>query len=480
MNAEDARALPLCVDCDGTLIKTDLLHEALLLLLKQSVWSLLWIPLWLWRGKAYFKVRLAERVRFDWSCLPYNPEVLKLIKEAKALGCPVVLATASPATWAQGISSYLGLFDETLATDEAVNLSGHRKADALVARFGQQGFTYIGDSRVDYPVWRSAQASVVVSSNPSLVARAREISRVVEEIRLPKTSSSHYIRALRVHQWLKNLLVFVPIAAAHRISERADQLATLIAFVAFCLCASAVYIINDLLDLESDRKHRSKCRRPFASAAIPVAQGAFAAPLLLLACAALATRLPWGFIATLAVYFLTTLTYSIRLKRQVIVDVMLLAALYTMRVIAGAAAIQVIPSFWLICLSIFAFLSLALIKRYAELWVLQARKGDSPAGRGYQVSDLPVLMALGASSAMASVMVMALYINEPQTQLLYPSTTWLWAIPPLLLYWNSRLWMKAGRGEVHEDPVLFALRDWQSIATAGLIGVCIALARLPA
>jgi 4-hydroxybenzoate polyprenyltransferase len=271
-----------------------------------------------------------------------------------------------------------------------------------------------------------------------------------------------YVRALRIHQWLKNLLVWLPLAAAHELGSVAGLTQGLIAFLAFGFCASAVYVLNDLLDLEADRVHVRKRRRPFASGAIPVWQGTVLIPVLLLASAVLAAQLPWAFGAVLAGYFGMTLAYSVRLKRQVIVDVLLLAALYTTRVVAGAAATGVLPSFWLLAMSMFLFLSLAMVKRYSELLLTLDQNKTIAPGRGYSVQDLPVLMAIGVSSGMTAVMVLALYVNAPEATLHYQHKLWLWVLPSVLLYWISRVWMKAHRGEVDDDPVVFAARDWQS------------------
>lgn len=281
---------------------------------------------------------------------------------------------------------------------------------------------------------------------------------------------------LRVHQWLKNILVFVPLLAAHRLTYRGSFAAAAEAFVAFCCCASAVYAFNDVLDRESDRQHASKRHRPIAAGKIPVRQALGIALLLLTIAAVLAWRVSGLFVLTLGVYFALTSAYSLRLKRQIIVDVMLLAALYTIRVLAGAVATLVVPSFWLLAFSMFLFLSLAVVKRYSEMLLTLSEDKQYAAGRGYSVKDMPVLLSLGISTGTAAIVVLALYINDPTTSGLYPATFWLWLVPPLMLYWISRVWMKAHRGELHDDPVIFAARDWQSIVTAVLGALCFAAA----
>ncbi|MFW5432415.1 MAG: UbiA family prenyltransferase [Methylophilaceae bacterium] len=455
---------PLCVDCDHTLIATDLLYEAFFLMLKQYPLGLFLLPFWLLKGKAHLKQRLAEKVSFDWSTLPYREEVVELIEEAKKNKRKVILATASPLAWANGVAGHLQCFDEVLATTKDTNLSGKNKAAKLVQLYGERGFDYAGDNMVDLTVWQHAAGAVVVSSKDSLTNTLAKTSTPILQVIKPTSANIiTYIKALRIHQWLKNALVIVPLLAAHQIGTIEGLLQAAYAFIAFSLCASSVYVLNDLLDLESDRMHIRKRKRPFAACSIPIWQGMLMIPILLIAAFGVATLLPKLFSLVLFTYFLITLAYSIWLKKQVIVDVMMLAGLYTMRIIAGAAATDIQPSFWLLAFSMFIFLSLAMVKRYSELLVtLQANKKE-PAGRGYSVDDLPVLMAIGVSAGLGSVLIFSLYINSPETNQMYQNTIWLWLMPPILLYWISRMWMKAHRGQVDDDPVVFAAKDWQSI-----------------
>jgi 4-hydroxybenzoate polyprenyltransferase len=470
-------AKPLCVDCDGTLIATDLLYEAFFFLLKQYPFGLFFLPFWILKGKVYLKERLAERVEFNWASLPYREEVLNLIKVARNQNRQVVLATASPLRWATGIAGHLGCFDKVIATQNGVNLSGKNKADHLISLFGEKNFDYIGDSNVDLKVWVHSSSAIVVSSNKSLIDDANRNSNVIQVINKSKASFLVYIKALRVHQWLKNLLVAVPLLAAHQLNSNLGLMHVLYAFLAFSMCASSVYVLNDLLDLDSDRQHIRKRKRPFAACTIPLWQGIVMVPILLLISLAISLLLSKQFFFVLCTYFVLTLAYSIRLKKQVIVDVMLLAGLYTMRIIAGAAATQIKPSFWLLAFSIFFFLSLALIKRYSEMFITLKSNKQEAAGRGYSVDDLPVLMCIGVSSGMLSVLVFALYLNNPEINKMYPDTMWLWLIPPLLLYWISRIWMKAHRGQVDDDPLVFAAKDWQSLLVL-VTSACIFIAAL--
>ena len=476
MKPSDSHDVALCIDCDGTLLQTDLLHEGVLAMAKQSPFAIFLLPWWLLHGKVYLKERIAERVNFDWACLPYCAQILELIAVARAQGRRVVLATASPQVWANGIATHLGLFDSVVASGNGVNLSGENKARRLGEMFGMQRFDYAGNGKSDLPVWKASRSGIVVSSSNSLIAAAKAATQVAQVITVPRAGLLSFLRGLRLHQWLKNLLIFVPLLAAHKASGTVGISQALMAFMAFSLCASAVYVINDLLDLEADRQHVRKRKRPFASGLIPIWQGVLMVPCLLGGALAFATSLPAVFSAVLAAYFGMTLAYSLRLKRQVIVDVLLLAALYTMRIIAGAAATVIIPSFWLLAFSMFVFLSLALVKRYSELLITLQQQKASAAGRGYFVNDLPVLASIGASAGMAAVLVLALYINDPETARLYPGKTWLWLVPPLVLYWISRVWLKTCRGEIDDDPVVFAIKDWQSLVTGGLLAVCFVLA----
>jgi len=468
--------LPLCVDCDGTLIRTDLLHESVLLLLKKSWLSVFWLPLWLLKGKAHLKHRIAERVALDPSTLPYNEDILALTRRARTEGRRTVLATASTRGQAEAVEAHLGLFDQILASEEHINLAGANKAAGLESLFGRKGFIYAGNSRADLPVWASSGGAVIVTRSGALVDATAKVAPVLQTIAPAKPTLKTYARALRVHQWLKNLLVFIPLLAAHQTSNLTAVGAAILAFVAFGLCASAVYVINDLLDLPSDRVHPRKQTRPFASGAMPIVQGVLMVPCLLAAAALVCLQLPLVFSGALLAYFATTCLYSFWLKNQVIVDVLLLASLYTSRIIAGAAATAIVPSFWLLALSMFIFLSLAIVKRYSEMLVVQQQNKQRAVGRGYWVNDLPVLMSLGSAAGYCAILILALYVNSPDVSGLYANRWALWMVPPPLLYWISRIWMKAHRGELHDDPVVFAATDKQSWVIAVCIGAALWIA----
>lgn len=473
----DNTDIPLCVDLDGTLIKTDTLHESLLVLVKHAPLEMLATLAWLLKGKAHLKSKIAERVEIDPATLPLCDSVVKMIDEAKREGRKVILVTAASACQSQAIADHLGLFDDVISSDERTNLSADAKADALVERYGTGKFDYIGNHRHDFPVLAVARQSFLVANAGALRRAATKVKPDIGFIVTTGPSARTWLRELRVHQWLKNLLVFVPLLASHRFFDINLVVRSLMAFIAFSLCASSVYVLNDLLDLSADRLHHSKRRRPFASGEIPIASGVFAIIPLLLLSFGVSLFLPGRFLFVLGIYYVLTNLYSLRLKRQVVVDVMLLATLYTIRILAGAAAIQVDLSFWLLAFSMFLFLGLAMVKRYSEL--RQAiMLGKTLAGRGYHPDDLPVVMAIGSASSMISVLILALYTQSEIVPNLYSSPRWLWLIPPAMLYWSTRLWMKAHRGEVDDDPVVFAATDWQSLLVVCIIGLCFLFAAL--
>lgn len=470
-------AHPIVVDLDGTLVRTDTLWESLLGFIQERPLGVFSALSALRQGRAAVKERFSDLAVFDSSLLPLNTELVSWLCQQKASGRQLVLATASDQRTAQAVAQQLDLFDMVLASDGKRNLKGATKAAALVERFGEGGFDYVGDSRADLPVWAAARQAVIVGGE-ALANEAAHVAEVSQRFAPPERGKA-LVRALRPHQWLKNLLVFLPIVAAHQLGETAGLLAATLAFVVFSLTASSVYVLNDLLDLAADRAHPRKCRRPFASGTLPLAWGVLLSPLLLLTAIGLSLLfLPWLFTLVLGGYYLLTTAYSFGLKRKPMVDVILLAALYTVRVIAGAAAVAIVPSFWLLAFSMFIFLSLALSKRYTELDDLRQRGELTAAGRGWHVDDLPLVQSLGTGAGVACVLVLALYIDSPPARQLYATPQALWLICPLLLYWISRLWFKTHRREMHDDPVVFALRDGVSLATGAITAAIVMFATI--
>jgi len=470
-------AKPLYVDLDGTLIRTDLLYEAVMCLAKQAPWLCLLLPFWLLRGKAYMKQRIAERVMPVIELLPYNQVLLDYLKQERDKGRRIYLATASHKRYAEAVAEHLGLFDGVLSTEGTRNLSGRRKLAAILKREGEQGFVYAGNGRIDTAVWRHAAAAVVVDAPASVAREAARLTTIEKQIRTPgRPWPLAMIKAMRLHQWVKNVLIFVPALAAHRFSDGALLEQALLAFLAFSLCASSVYLLNDMLDLPADRRHPRKCKRPFASGDLHLKYGLAGVPLLLAGALALALLLPSKFLLVLAVYYALTLAYSFRLKSEPIVDIIMLALLYTIRIVAGSAATAIELSFWLLAFAVFIFLSLALVKRYSELHTMIQQKKTKASGRGYATDDIGVLLALGSASGLLSILVLALYLNSDTVAKLYAHPHVIWLINILLLYWISRIWLLTHRGQMHDDPVVFAVKDRTSAAIAVLIGVCIWLA----
>ncbi len=454
--------VPLCVDLDGTLVRSDLLIESAAALVKAQPWRVFVLPFWSLRGLGFLKRRLAEAASLDVDSLPLHGPLLERLREEKAAGRRLVLATAADEALARRVAERVGLFDEVLASSDGVNLIREAKARALVERFGRGGFDYAGDHANDLPVWRAARRAVLVDAPERL---AREVAALVpvERIYAPgRGRPGEAWRAMRPHQWGKNLIVFIPVVASHRL-EPAVLGQAFLAAAAFSLCASSVYLLNDLLDLQADRASPVKKARPFASGSLPLSWSLLALPLLL-AAAGIAASLPAEFGAVLAGYYALTLIYSLKLRSIVVLDVLCLAGLYTARLLGGHAATGIPYSPWLLGFSLSLFLSLALMKRYVEF----SGPAAAPAGRGYGAADAPILRAAGGVSALAAVLVFAFYIRSAAVVPLYTRPGLLWLVVLLILAALARMWSLARGGRLDEDPVRFVLRDRASWLLAGL------------
>jgi len=467
-------SIPLVIDLDGTLIKTDLLVEAALDFVRSQPLMAWKMPLWLREGKANLKEKLTHYHNVDAEHLPYNENVISLIERERAKGRKIILATASHRFYAQQIFDHLKIFDDVLATDDAVNLAGENKRDRLIELFGSGGFDYVGNSNDDLPVWKVSRRAYVIDPSNRLLSRVKKNNDDVELISTNSAPFVTWLKALRIHQWLKNILVFVPLAASHQMENFGAMGCNAIAFILFGLCASSVYVLNDLLDLKDDRRHSRKRDRAFASGKISIKMGLLMCPLLLvLSFLGGFWLLPQGFSMAMAIYYIITLAYSVGLKKIIVIDVIVLALLYTIRIIAGAFAFDLLPSFWMLAFSMFFFLSLALVKRYAELMdARRAGKRAKTGGRGYYPGDLEMLASLGASSGYLSIVVLAFYIQDPATTALYRFPQVIWLACPVALFWVSRIWVLTHRGAMHEDPVIFAIKDKAS----WLVGIlCLAI-----
>ena len=478
MGEEIQGKIPLCVDLDGTLIKTDLLWESLLALFKQSPLSIFQLPFWLLRGRAHFKHEIARRVTLDVTTLPYQQDLVEFLSSERKSGRELVLATASHVTFAQAVAAHLGLFGERVyGSDARVNLKGARKVAFLVERYGSRRFAYAGNSTTDLPVWAEASEAIVVNASAGLVGRAQALTTVSRVFSEPVSWLRLLAKALRVHQWAKNVLVFIPVVASHQIADKMLLMQAGLAFLSFSFSASSVYILNDCLDLASDRRHPRKKNRPFASGRLSIPFGILLALGCLFVGVLLAVLLPPLFLLVLAGYLVLTTGYSFYLKQFVLVDVIVLAQLYTVRVYGGGAATGVVPSHWLLTFSLFLFLSLALVKRFTELRLMSQAEGTALQGRGYWVSDLEHISSIGSASGLLAVLVLALYISSKEVLLLYTHAEVLWLVCPVMLYWISRVWMLGYRNRMDDDPVVFAVRDPKSYVMAAMIGAILFLAK---
>lgn len=469
--AHDAVKHPLCVDLDGTLVKSDTLVDSLLALVRTQPLEAMLSPLWLGGGKAAFKAQLSARISLDVDHLPWNREVLDYLRAESAAGRKLYLVTGADAALAQRVADRLGIFDGVLASDGVTNRTGDRKLSHLRERFAESGFDYIGNARPDAPVLAACGEAMVANPTPSLrrMIRSGRI-RVSRSFHDRASRGRSLLKAVRLHQWAKNVLIFVPLVLAHVFRLRELENAGL-AFLSFSLCASATYIINDLLDIEADRLHPKKRQRPFAAGDLSAAAGAGMVMALLAGSFVGAAFLSRSYLAWLLAYLVATLAYSLRLKRVALLDVLLLSGLYTLRLLAGAAAVDVPISHWFAGFAIFLFLSLAILKRFSELQNLRAVGGAVANGRGYLLSDIEQLRSFGTMSAMASVVIFTLYISSGETFGLYRHPGRMWLIVPLLLWWIFRVWLLASRGELDEDPVIFAITDRVSL----VIWLCVAV-----
>ena len=469
---------PLVVDLDGTLIHTDLLYHSLFSFFKQQPSDFFLPFFWLSKGKSQLKTELARRIGIDVSVLPYDLEVIALIEAERAKNRQIILATASHKIYADQIAGHLKFFDRVLATEEHCNLSSHAKRDCLIKEFGEGGFDYAGNSNADIMVWAVSRKAYIVNPEKGVEKHAAKKGNVECVIKNYSKPFGLWLKALRPHQWLKNLLIFVPLLAAHELINIAVLLNGFLAFVFFALCASSVYLLNDILDIEDDRHHTVKRHRPFAAGTLPIKAGITAIPLLLLSSFVGSLMfMPWRFSLVLGIYYLLTLAYSFILKRVSAADIITLSLLYTIRILAGVYACSLVPTFWMLAFSMFIFLSLALVKRYSEL--REARldgNNEKTKGRGYYPADLEMISSLGAASGYLSVMVLALYIQDQSTVAMYRHPQIIWAACPILLFWITRLWLLTNRGEIHEDPVIFAVTDKVSLVWGLIFGIIFWLA----
>ena len=472
-NSAEDRAPLLCVDLDGTLVRSDTLQEAVCTLATdRRVFSTLLLLL---RGRAEFKQSVATRAPLDPALLPYNETLLSYLRAQKEAGRYLVLATASDQHVARSIADHLGIFDEVIASDGIQNLKGETKARTLVARFGAKGFCYAGNARSDLAIWQQAASAIVVNAPSGALSQVRKTTPVELVISDRPPMLRELIKAMRPHQWVKNILAFVPILTAHALADVSAWIGGALMFAAFCCTASAIYLINDLLDIAADRAHPRKRLRPFARGAVPLPIGVLAAFVLLAAGLTLAQI---GHVAWIIVlYALMSIAYSFRLKELPLVDVFTLAALYTVRLLGGGEATGHRLSLWLLAFSSFLFLSLALLKRVEEMMSLESAGGSKAVRRSYSPADTPILQLFGVGAAFASSIVLSLFVQNETGAQHYASPYLLWLIVPLLLFWQCRMWLSGARGWMHRDPIVFAAQDRVSWAIGAAVSLVLIAAK---
>ncbi len=465
--------IPLFVDLDGTLIKGDCLFEALVYLIKTNPLIIFLLPFYLLKGLASFKYKIFRAALPNPSILQYKHELIEFLKNEKESGRKLILLTASPNSIAEAVSEHLGIFDEFRGSDGKINLKGKKKIDYIKSRNDTAGgFIYAGDSEPDIPIWKEANEIIIVGSESKIKYFEKRTGKKSVSFQTKKNLLKLLIKEIRVYQWAKNVLLFIPLLMAHKIGDVQPWLNTALAFVAYSLTASSVYVWNDLMDLKADRMHPRKNKRPFASGNLPIALGLIISPLLLTAGLSIAGLLiSTRFLIILIAYFVITTGYSFFLKKIYILDIIILSSLYTFRLIAGGTAADVMVSQWLMAFSMFIFLSLAIVKRYTELTVMQKQNKERSKGRGYLVADMALLRNLGPVSGYMSVLVLVLYLDSSSIKRLYSHPEILWGIAPLLLYWITRIWFKAYREQMSDDPIVFTGKDYVSY----IIGILVAV-----
>jgi len=450
----------LAVDLDETLIHSDILFETF-----WSAFSFDWkIPIksvgWLLKGKGQLKHNLVHSSDINVKNLPYNKDVINYIKQHRKRGGYTVLVTASNQTIAEKIAKNLNLFDEVKGSSEKTNLKGNIKKNFLITRFGVKNYDYIGDSTDDLPIWKNANKAITVNANSGIIKACEKINSNCQHLKskLSQNTFLNYIKVIRAYQWIKNILVFVPMLAAHQVTTH-NLIDSSLTFIAFCLIASSVYVINDLFDLNADRAHPSKKLRPFASGTVPIKNGLIFFLLLFLPGITMSFFIEYYFFLLMLTYYMLTFLYSIILKKKVILDICILGVLYTFRIVGGGFATEIQISFWLLAFSIFLFLSLAAVKRQSELVDLKNRKKIKIIGRNYQARDLPIISMIAISAGFISVLIAGLYINTPDMLALYSKPWTLGAASIVLLFWLMNIISASSRGLVDDDPIIYAIKD---------------------
>lgn len=471
--------LPLFVDLDGTLLKTDCLLESILAMLRSNPLTLFAMVGWLIHGRAFFKQKLAESAALDIEPLPVNPDFLAFLQQENKAKRELVLISAADQRVVDRVAKHYPLFSQAIGSDGETNLKANSKLARIKEIKPNQPFAYAGNAQADIVIWQAAEEIMVVNAEAAITRKAYALvanNSAITEFDKPSPLSARFFKAIRPHQWLKNSLVFLPLILSHQLDQFHLFWLSLMGFVSFSVCASSVYLLNDMLDINHDRHHPSKSRRPFAAGTLSLRLGFVGSPVMFLASLLLASFINAQFLLVLIGYWITTCLYSFYLKRLYIVDTVVLSLLYTSRIVAGSAAIGITTTSWLLAFSGFLFLGLALLKRTTELRNLVTDLKTLAKGRSYGTEQLNAVAILGVMASVAAIIVFAVYINAPATVDLYRSPATLWAICPLLLVMHIRVWLKAYSGDLDEDPVRFASHDRPSQIMLVLCGIILWLA----
>jgi 4-hydroxybenzoate polyprenyltransferase len=459
----------LYVDLDGTFIKSDMLLESCLAAIKEKPYLIFMLLVWLTKGRSYLKAKLAEHSSFNVTTIPLNRQTSAFITDQKGKGRRIILATASNEDIAQKFVDAYPIFDGFLASTPIHNLKGACKLEEILKVSAD--FSYMGNSSEDFVLFEKAQESYLVNPTKAAVKLNNGdfvIKKVLDyDPSLPKFKV--WFKQLRIHQWIKNVLIFVPILISNQFTDLALLTSTIIGFICFGMLASSTYILNDLVDLESDREHPRKCKRPLACCELSILDGTYVASILFVVAMLGALAISIDFFLVLLMYLVLTVSYSLKLKRYFAMDVIALASLYTIRIFAGAAILGVTVSFWLLSFSMFIFLSLALVKRCAELVALQSTEKENVSGRDYNVGDLTVFTSFGVTASMLAILMYCFYMNSDILSNQYQEPELLWLSLPAFGYWLMRMWVKTIRGEMHDDPIVYSLRDKGSLVSISIM-----------